>query len=73
MDTDHVLVQLWQRILEDLEDYRAATVVTSMDYAKAFNRMSFQKCLASLVRKGSSTPLLRLVGTFLTNRTIWVS
>ena len=40
MGTDHVLVEMWQRILEDLDDYRAATVVTSIDYSKAFNRMS---------------------------------
>ena len=68
LGTDHVLFQMWQRILEDLDDYRAATVVTSIDYSKAFNRMSFQKCLQALAKKGASSPLLQLVGTFLTNR-----
>ena len=48
LGTEHVLVQMWQRILEDLDDYRAATVVTSIDYSKAFNRMSYQKCLEAL-------------------------
>ena len=68
MGTDHVLVQVWQRILEDLDDYRAATVVTSIDYSKAFNRMSYQHCLKSLAKKGASSPILQLVATFLTNR-----
>ena len=70
--TDHVLVQLWQRILQDLEDYRAATVVTSIDYSKAFNRMSYQYCSEALARKGASTELLKLIATFLTNRTMTV-
>lgn len=59
-------------MLEDLEDYRAATIVTSIDYSKAFNRMSYQHCLASLTKNGASTEVLRLVATFLTNRTMMV-
>ena len=68
LGTDHVLVQMWQRMLEDLDDYRAATVVTSIDYSKAFNRMSFQKCLLALAKKGACNQVLQLVATFLTNR-----
>ena len=70
--TDHVLVQLWQDILQNLEDYRAATVVTSIDYSKAFNRMSYQHCLAALAKNGATTGVLRLVATFLTGRTMTV-
>ena len=44
LGTDHALFLLWQTVLEDLDDYRASTVVTSLDYSKAFNRMSFQEC-----------------------------
>ena len=47
LGTNHVLVHFWQEILENLEDYRAGTVITSIDYSKAFNRMSFQHCLAA--------------------------
>ena len=65
--TDHLLVQFWQTILQNLEDYRAATLVTSIDYSKAFNRMSYQHCLGAFARNGASTPVLRLVATFLTN------
>ena len=70
--TDHLLVEMWQRILTDLEDYRAATVVTSVDYSKAFNRMSYQHCLAALAKNGATSKTLRLVATFLTNRKMTV-
>ena len=70
VSTDHVLVQMWQEILYNLEDYRAATVVTSVDYVKAFNRISYQHCLAALAKNGASTDTLRLIATFLTNRTM---
>ena len=33
--TEHYLVQLWQLVLESLEDQRAASLLTSIDYAKA--------------------------------------
>ena len=32
----HFLIHTWQRIAEDLEDCRAGTLLTSIDYAKAF-------------------------------------
>ena len=67
-----MLVGMWQTVLEDLEDYRAGTVISSIDYAKAFNRMSFQECLLALEHKGASTALLRLIATFLTNRVMTV-
>lgn len=61
-----------QDILENADDYRAATVVTSLHYSKAFNRMSFQCCMKSLARNGASSGVLRLVATFLTGRTMTV-
>ena len=70
--TDHILVEMWQHILTDLEDYRAGSVVTSVNYLKAFNRMSYQHCLAALARGGASTKVIRLVATFLTNRSMTV-
>ena len=72
LGTDHLLVEMWQKILENAEDYRAATIVTSVDYSKAFNRMSYQECLNSLARNGASTPLLELIATFLTDRVMVV-
>ena len=42
----HLLIEMWQKICRDLEDCQAATLLTSIDFAKAFNRLSFH----SLVR-----------------------
>ena len=65
MGTEHVLVQMWRDILRNAEDYRAGTVITSVDYAKAFNRMSFQEHLKALAAKGASNQVLHLVAIFL--------
>ena len=36
LSTESLLVQFWQEVLENLEDYQAGTVITSIDYSKAF-------------------------------------
>lgn len=38
---DHLLVNLWQHVLENAEDYRSGTIITSIDYSKAFNCMGY--------------------------------
>ena len=58
--------------MRGLEDDRAAIMMTAIDYAKAFNRLSFQHCLQSFAKKGASTPILELLATFLSNRTMTV-
>ena len=68
----HMVLKVWQKIMRNLEDRRAATVLTSIDYAKAFNRLSFQHCLKAFALKGSSTPVLRLLASFLTGRNMKV-
>ena len=70
--SEHYLVQLWQCVLEALEDPRAASVLTSIDYAKAFNRLDFSQCLSALAAKGASTELIRIIASFLTSRTMAV-
>ena len=70
--TTHMIVDILQEICENAEDYRSATVLCAIDYSKAFNRMSFQHCLDALRQKGASTPVIRLVATFLSNRTMTV-
>ena len=64
----HMVMKIWQKILTNLEDRRAATILTSIDYAKAFNRLSFQHCLRAFAKRGASTPIIRLIATFLRNR-----
>ena len=70
--TTHMITEIMQEICTNAEDYRSATVLTAIDYAKAFNRVSFQHCLEAFRRKGSSTPIIRLLASFLTNRTMTV-
>lgn len=70
--TAHMLLNIWQEICENCEDYRSGTVLTAIDYAKAFNRVSFQECLKAFKRKGASNQIIRLLGSFLTNRTMSV-
>ena len=41
----HLLISVWQNVLQDLKDCRAGTLLTAIDYAKAFNRMQYQECL----------------------------
>ena len=57
---NHLLINIWKRIGDDLEDCRAGTLLTSIDYAKAFNRLSFQECLKAFASKGASSQVLRL-------------
>ena len=70
--TTHMIIEILQEICSNAEDYRSATVLTAIDYAKAFNRVSFQHCLEAFRSKGASTPVLRLLASFLTNRTMTV-
>ena len=70
--TTHMVVGLMQEICENAEDYRSATVLTAIDYSKAFNRVSFQHCLEAFRKKGASTPVLKLIASFLSNRTMSV-
>ena len=67
---EHLLCSAWDEVGRNLEDRRAGTLVTCIDFAKAFNRLSYQHCLAALERAGASTGVIRLIATFLTNRTM---
>ena len=68
----HLLVDMWDNILTALEDARSAVTITEIDYAKAFDRLSFQHCLEAFARKGASTETIAILATFLSNRTMSV-
>ena len=53
--TEHFLMQSWDNILNDLEDNRGSVNLITIDFSKAFNRMSHQQCLKAL-KKGSLKP-----------------
>ena len=70
--TEHYLIQLWQQVLENIEDPGAGSFITSIDYSKAFNRLDFNHCLKSLKAKGACSELLKIVASFLTGRLMTV-
>ena len=70
--TAHLLAGVWDVIGRGLEDDRAAVLLRSIDYAKAFNRLSFQHCLKAFAAHGASSTLIELLATFLSNRVMRV-
>ena len=70
--TTHLMIDLIQEMCDNAEDYRSATVLTAIDYSKAFNRLSYQHCLAAFKKKGSSTPVIKLIASFLSGRKMTV-
>ena len=70
--TDHFLIDSWQNILSTLEDPNAAASICSIDFEKAFNRMSHSECLSALERYGAGTLASRMVPALLYRRKMTV-
>ena len=70
--TEHFLVNLWQNVLENIEDPRAGSLLTSIDFAKAFNRLNFSHVIKCLRVKGADLNLVRIVASFLSGRVMRV-
>ena len=68
---DHLLVDLFDRILEPLEDGGAA-VVLGVDFKKAFNRLDHLECVEQLKKLGARTATIELIRSFLSSRTMMV-
>ena len=68
---DHLLVDLFERVLEPLEE-GCPSLVLGIDFEKAFNRLDHGKCLDQLANLGASRPSLALVRSFLTGRAMRV-
>ena len=69
---DHFLVETFDEIMQSLEDNRASVNLMSIDFEKAFNRMSHSSCLDALSTLGASDEDIQLVGAFLRGRTMSV-
>ena len=65
--TTHLLVDLLDRVLAPMEDGHLS-VICSIDFEKAFNRLDHAECLLQLRRLGASEPSIALVRSFLTGR-----
>ena len=70
--TDHFLVEIWDKVTDHLEDSRACSVLTAIDYSKAFNRLEHGACLRSFSELGASSQVLQLLGSFLLGRKMTV-
>ena len=68
----HMLVDIWSKITEDLEDNRAVSTVTAIDYSKAFNHLQHLPCLQAMARMNAPTELIALVAWFLHGRRMTV-
>ena len=69
---DHFLAETWTEILETLEEGSAGVAIMSVDFEKAFNRMSHQECISVLKKKGAHPQAIALVNAFLFQRTMSV-
>ena len=63
--TTHFLVNATDNILNIMEDSRAAAMLTSIDYSKAFNRLEHEPCLQAFATKGASNQIIKLLAAFL--------
>ena len=63
---------MWDQLTDHLEDPRAAVVLTSIDYSKAFNRLEHLACLESFAKAGANNQLLALLASFLHGRQMTV-
>ena len=71
--TEHMLVDMWERVLASMEGGKNAAVLLGVDYEKAFNRMGHAECLRQLRKLGASEGSLALVRAFLENRRMTIS
>ena len=72
-EVEHMLVDLWEEILDGLEGGKSAAVLLGVDYEKAFNRMEHSACLLQLEELGASEGSLSLVQAFLEGRTMQIT
>ena len=70
---EHMLVDMWERIMEALEGGKNAAILLGVDYEKAFNRMEHSVCLDRLRRLGASEGSIALVRAFLQDRRMTIS
>ena len=68
---DHLLVDLFETVLEPLEQ-GCPSLVLGIDFEKAFNRLDHGECLSQLAQLGASKPSIALTNSFLAGRSMRV-
>ena len=67
---DHMLVDMWETILSDIDTPSSASCLVSLDFEKAFNRLNHDSCIKALKDHNASTTSIKLVHAFLSGRRI---
>ena len=70
---EHLLLHLWEDVLNGMEGGDKAAIMLGIDYEKAFNRKDHGVCLEELQRLGASAGSLALVRAFLEDRAMTIS
>ena len=70
---EHMMVELWDRILRVMDDGDQAACLLGIDFEKAFNRMDHGHCLRQLRALGASDESLALVASFLSGRIMTIN
>ena len=65
---EHLLIDVWERVLEAMDEGKDAVVLLGVDFQKAFNRMEFAVCIEQLEKLGASGGSISMIKSFLTNR-----
>ena len=69
---EHLLINLWESILESMDNGDSAAVLMGVDFEKAFNRMNHAHCVEQLAKLGASPGSISLAQSFLENRNMIV-
>lgn len=70
--TDNFLAEVWNNVLESMEDEKTAVALMSLDFSKAFNRINHQACLDKLASKNASNQSIGMIFAFLNGRKMMV-
>ena len=70
---EHMMVDMWETILEGMEGGKTAALILGVDYEKAFNRMEHAKCIEQLRALGASEGSVSMVRAFLENRRMTIA
>ena len=70
---EHMLVDIWEIVLEALEGGKNAAVLLGVDYEKAFNRMDHAVCIRQLQRLGALPGSVSIVRAFLEKRQMTIT
>ena len=70
---EHMLVDIWEKVLVALEGGKIAAVLLGVDYKKAFNRMDHAVCIKQLQKLGASPGSISMVRAFLERRQMTIT